>query len=254
MNQSNTTAITPIVSVYAGFSWSGYVRISLSLFGFFFNTINIFAFLSSILKDTSYKYMLAKSVASWIYLALTLTTEFIAYCVNCDWSLSYLSKFWTIAIGVYFLSCLAFFRILIDITLSLYTYLILVNKTWTKKYIYLVILVGEFVFSILFNLQKPFTYSVIQAPGQSGFANAFTQFGQSDFNKILNIFQSLFKIFLAVILLAIINMANLILFRRRFNDRVIGTVSNLTNQTSSFFLILKIIDRIYLNYIFFFFS
>lgn len=224
MNQSNTT--TTIAPIFVGFTWSGYVRSSLSIVGLILNTINIGVFLSPKLKDTSYKYMLAKSLVNWSYLAFTLATEFISYCVNCDWSPTFMSKFFTIAVGVYFLSVLSLYRTLIDITISVHTYLILINKNWNKQYTYLLVLVGLFIFAAVFNIQKPFTLTIIQI-GPNSFMYVFTQYGLSDLNRILLSVQTLFRIFLAVVLLSIINLANLVLFRRRFKNRTIGTLTSI---------------------------
>lgn len=224
MNQSNTSiTVAPIV---VGFTWSAYVRSSLSLVGLILNTINICVFLSPKLKDTSYKYMLAKSFVNWSYLAFTLATEFVSYCMNCDWSPTFMSKFFTIAVGVYFLSVLSIYRTLIDITISVHTYLILINKNWNKKYTFLLVLMGLFIFSAVFNVQKPFSLTIIQI-GPNSFMYMFTQFGLSDLNRVLITVQTLFRIFLAVVLLSVINLANLVLFRRRFKNRAIGTLTSI---------------------------
>lgn len=233
MSQATTPA-SPIV-IFSGYSWSSYVRSGLCIIGVVLNTINIIVFMSSKLKDPSYKYMLSKSAANWAYLALTFANEIICYCVNCAWSSSFLSSFFTIAVSIFFLSCLAVFRILIDLAISLHTFLILKNKGSSRKYTYLLIILVLFVASIVYNLQKPFTLTIIPIPGRNLFTFVFTPFGLSEFNRILNISQTMIRIFLAVVVLSAINTANLVLYTRRFKNRVNGAAGLTANLNGKIF-------------------
>lgn len=219
-----------------GLTWSGYVRVSLSFVGIVLNTVNIGVFMSPKLKDISYKYMLVKSAVSWAYLAFTLSTEVVSYCVNCSWSLTYAARVYSVAISIFFLSCLALFRTLIDIIISLNTYFILINKDWNRrKYTSVILLSILFIVANVYNIQKPFSFTIIKIPfQQNAFINVNNQFGQSEFNTILLIVQTVFRIFLSVVLLSIINVANLIRFRKRFKHRIIH-VGVATNLTSKFF-------------------
>lgn len=223
MNQSNISVSNGFVPV-TGFTWQNYFRFCLCAFGIVLNTASICAFLSLSLKETTYKYMLAKSIIGWFYMVTTLITETTTGCATCDFASTYASRFLSVYVGIYVASCLAIYRILVDITISLQIYTILINKEWNKKYTHLVVLAALLVFSILFNFQKLFVINIVQLPGRSdAFIYTFSLFGLSEMNRILNLVQSLFRIVTSVVVLGLINFVNMVLFKRRYRNRAIGT-------------------------------
>lgn len=233
------------MSSFTGFTWSAYTRMSLCFVGMIANTINIAVLVNPKLKDISYKLMLAKSTSNLAYLGFALTTEIISYCSSCPWSTYYFSSLFFIIGGIFAPVTLTMFRILIEIALSIYTYCILINKPWTRKYTYLWILIGCALFSIAFYLYKCFYFNIKQVPGMNIFYIASTALYLSEANKVLSIVQTLLiRIILAVVVVPIINFWNLILFRKRFQNHILP--NNSTNSTIS--------KRNYIHIIYFFYK
>lgn len=203
--------------------WDGYVRGSIDLFGIISNLINILVFLSPRLKDTSYKLMLVKAVSNLVYFMIAFETEILTFCVNCGWSSSYLAAFNYCYIYIFFSGCLYFYTITIDVVLSVYTYSILVNKSWPGKYTYLVICVTLFFVSIAFYGQKPLVFMVQQVANTDKYYYTFSSFALSWTNKTLQIAQSFIKIILSVVVVSLVNIINVVTFTRRFKKRVFTT-------------------------------
>lgn len=237
MNESNSTSSSSSSSSgespLSGFGWTDYVYFSISVAGVCTNAINICVFLSPKLKETSYRFMLARSVANLLYLALSFVDEFLVYCNNCPITYTYFAVLYTITAYVFLIGTLSIYRAFIENVILLHTYCILTNKNWTKiiRSIWIVLILA--VISLVYNIPKLFSFSIEQVPGVDMFYVDYTKFGASFTNKVLVITQTLFKIFLTSVLLPVNNLVNLILFRRRFNNRIISTTTNTTNINPS---------------------
>jgi len=224
MNQTNFSQSTILIaSVFSGFTWSGYISSIVCLFGLVTNALSIWIFFSPKLKHVLYKLMLAKSIGSFAYLTISLITEFVSYCVYCDWSSTYFTALYTLVFNIFISSSLTIFRLFIDVTISLQLYCILANKNWLGKVSLSWILVILGVFAIVYYIQNPFTYEIIQVPGQNMFYLLSTKFGLSEANKILTIVQMFVRLFLGVIVVGLVNSVNIILFKRRYMNRVISS-------------------------------
>lgn len=201
--------------------WSGYVRASISLIGILTNTVNISVFLNGELKNTSYKLMMAKSVANLLYLLIAFINEIVAFCSNCVWRSYYLTVFYSFAFSICLAVMLAIFRILVEITLSIYILCLLINKPWTKKHTWIWILIGLAVLSFGIYSQKPLLFNIVQVvPGENLYKLVSTDLGLSDANDVLTVVQTFTRIFLSVIVLSTVNLINLYFYKRRYNDRV----------------------------------
>lgn len=206
-------------------NWSGYVRASISLIGIITNTVNISVFLNGELKNTSYKLMMVKSVANLLYLLIASINEMIAFCSNCVWRSYYLTVFYSFAFSLCLAVILAIFRILVEITLSIYILCLLINKPWTRKHIWIWILIGLAVLSFGIYCQKPFIFNIVQVvPGENVYKLVSTNLGLSNANDVLTVVQTFIRIFLSVIVLSTVNLINLYFYKRRYKDRV-GTSS-----------------------------
>ena len=220
----NSTNISTDTSPNGYITWDGYIRGTVDLVGIFTNTICILLFFSSTkLKHTSYKFMTAKSISNLVYFIIAFETEILTFCVNCGWSSSYLAAFNYCYIYIFFSGCLYFYTITIDVVLSVYTYSILVNKSWPGKYTYLVICVTLFFVSIAFYGQKPLVFMVQQVPNTDRYYYTYSSFALSWTNKTLQIAQSFIKIILSVIVVSLVNIINVVTFTRRFKKRVFTT-------------------------------
>lgn len=235
MNQTNSTTTRAItttasLSIVSSLTWQDYVRLAISSVGLITNGINISVFLNPKLKETSYRFMLAKSVANFLYLAISFANEFLVYCSTCEISSTYFANLYAITMYVYSIGTLSIYRAFIENMILLHTYCILTNKNWTKKIPSWLIILGLTVIACAYNIPKLFNYSINQIPGQDVWYVSMTSFGISATNKTLTIAQTIFKIFLTSVTLPLINILNMIMFRRRFKNRIF--TSNSSNNLS----------------------
>ena len=78
-------------------------------------------------------------------------------------------------------------------------------------------------------------FAIIQLPArQNAFTFIYTQFAFTDFNKVLSIIQASVRIFMAVVVLGSLNTANLILFKKRYQNRLMETTTTLTKPICKF--------------------
>lgn len=234
MNRSsNSTANLP----HATIIWSGYIRATISFIGVTASLVNMLVFTNQKLNERPYKFMLGKSIANFFYLSITFTNEFVVNCVDCLFSLAYANTFYTIAVNVYILGALSIYRILVELMVVTHTYSILINKNWLRQSPSAFILIMLAIISLLFNLQKVFMFEIIRLGDY--FYPKETRFGESNVNKYILIVQTLIKIFLTSVLFPIVNVRSMILFKRRFKNRVFGGVAsnqiNLTCKINTFY-------------------
>lgn len=209
---------------FAGFTWQTYCSLVICLFGVLTNLINISVLSNSKLKDPSYSYLLAKSVIDLIYLSLAFVNQIVNYCFECAWSQTYWANLYGFAIGVYLMPCLVIFRLLIENIVSVYIYLILSNRIrLINRVSYKLAIFLSFTFSVLFYAQRPFSV-YIASNDDLVYYYKYTDFGLSRAYRIISISQSLVRISLSVILLTIVNILNLIRFKKRFKSGLIRTV------------------------------
>lgn len=251
MSQNSTVIIMSINSAQANsailFNWSNYVRVVLSGLGVLTNLINIWTFASPLLKETSYRFMMAKSIINFSYVSISFTNEFIVNCLNCLSVLNYASAVYVIWINLYVLNCLSFFRTQLDLVIALHTLSILLNKNWTTKLAYYWVLGIIGVITVLYNGYKPFIFSIYQEPGQTQAFISQTSFGVSETNKLLIAIQSFIKILMSSLLFPAINFANLVLFRQRYGNRKIRVI----NSSKDYILKIKLITKSNLDFFYF---
>lgn len=222
MNQSNST----VTEFFFGLTWSAYIRLALSLFGVVLNLLNILVFLSPKLKGPCYQLMLVKSVANLFYNSFSVATEFATYCVNCEITQYYASVVYTIVVNFYISSCVALLRILIEIAVSIYTFCILQNKFWSKKRWSIVITVALVVITCSVYAPRLFAYTPFRMPGSKTiYRISLTSFGLSDAFRIIGYVQQFLRIFFAVVVSSIINLVNMVKFKRRFSKNRICSLA-----------------------------
>jgi hypothetical protein len=241
MNQTNTSTIganVSLVATSASVSWQTWVRLFELPFGTIANFINICVFLNPKLKDLSYTYMIAISSANLAYQGLLFVSTFFSICLICPTYQSYFSALYSLAIGLYFTSCLAIFRIAVEVTLSLHTYCVLTNRTnWiTTRFSSKIILTSLFVASVLIYGQVPFANSIVATNTTElvvTYATQTNDFGNSVLGKTIAIVNTSTRLSLAVIVLTIVNVLNLIEFRKRFKSRRVGllALNNINTQS-----------------------
>lgn len=235
MNKTNFTEYFPIVpSDYIYLTWDLTFRLVVLGIGIVTNIINIAVFVNPRLKDDSYKYMLTNSVTNFFYLTITFIGVLLYNCTYCPSSQTYASVVFSIGLIFYVSSCLAIFRIVVEIALSVRTYLILTNKNY-ERISYRQIIPILFVISMLYYGQQPFIYDIVELRGPSGqvlYGSRTNLFGNSSFAKILVIVQFSVRIFLAVVVLSTVNSLNVFEFKKLHAQRNLMESQNVPMQSS----------------------
>ena len=204
MNQSNSSN----ASIDYSYKWQDYVLLSLTGFGAVTSLINALIFSSRSLQDVRYKYMLLKSIAILIYMSLTFLNQILAHTFSSNSFETYFSALFTTSISIYLLSTLAIFRILLEDTLAIHTYSILLKRnSWFNLHTNKLIVI-LFLLSVTVYLNKPFGLSISQNPTTNQYQYSFNSFAFSQAYKVISIFQASLRIFLAVVVLFVINCFN----------------------------------------------
>jgi hypothetical protein len=224
-NEWNKNSSDSNSQYFIGLTWSTYMWTIISLFGALTNFINICVFLHPKLTDPSYRYMLSNSITNFFYLIFLFMDAIFVVCLNCLSSQTYFAALYSIAIDGYFTSCLAIYRILIDITLSVRTLRILKNKKWLEKVSHTWIMAFWFFFSLIFYAPQAFAYAIYT--WQSSLYGTlllyyadFNDFGNTLVYVVISNVETSIRLFLAVVVLSVINFLNVIEFRKRFQRKI----------------------------------
>lgn len=215
MNQTNSTTVNII---YFPSNILVCLRIPLYIIGILTNITNISVFVNPKLKDPSYKVMLIKALTNLLYLSIGLETDILNNCTNCPWTTTYIAAFNYIYMFIFVSSCLHFYTIAIDVFLSVYVYLILINRPCSRKYAY--IWTGVlFVATVAFYSQKPLIFSINEVGNTNIFVFKYTSFGSSWTNKTIQLVQNCARFFLGVVVVSVVNFLNLLKFNSRYNSK-----------------------------------
>lgn len=228
MNSTHNSSSSSFTQ-FSGLIWQGYAYLVICTLGVFTNAINVTIFVNARLRDSRYRLMMLKSLSNLVYLLLTALTQLFTYCVNCSTSQLYFSVLFTIAISLYFLSCLAIFRILLEILISLNTLCTLSNRPWFVSISYKMLASSAFLISLVYYAHKPFGYYIASTPAAVShlkhtnitdgvvYFRATTSFGLSSTYTALSMTQQFLRVFLIVFVLTTINVCNVLAFKRWFN-------------------------------------
>jgi hypothetical protein len=214
------------------FDWSncwGYSLLpAICSFGCLTNCTNILVLINPKMKDISFKYILAKSLADFFYLLLC-TYIFVEYCSDYSLYTVYFTQWYIIYIDIYLTSCLAVFIILTDISVSFIRYTILKNKPFLQSISPFKVIGFLLITSLIYYFPVLF-FSSIQSTQQinnttnTDYNNEYyvinTQVGSSLYGKITPIILSVIRIILSMFVLTGLNIMNAYEFRKRYSNRV----------------------------------
>jgi hypothetical protein len=220
------------------------------IFGVITNLLNIMVFMSSALKDRSFKYMLANSISGIVYLGCFLIDYYVFVNDNGDdvATKSFSAQLFLLLVDDYFTSCCAFFCILNDVFLSLERFIIVTNKRHYIKVSCGLILFIDFIASLLFYsplfLLKSIVVEVetdssyhdqknqlmsknfsISLPSSSLntvrfiYATRPSMFSKSTLGKAIPAIISFFRIFLAIFFLSAINVVTAVKLKSFLSKR-----------------------------------
>jgi hypothetical protein len=231
MNQTTQGNLTAVIST--GFSSATLAAISICALGTFTNIINVLVFINPKLKDLIYKYMLVKSLSNLAYLALSFANQFLNACVLCSWTVTYWANVYYFVSGLYIQSCLIVFRVLIEIVISIHIYSILINRVWLNKVSYKLICIILLIVSLVYYAQKPFACLITLIPNTTFYYVAYSQFGLTRTNYVINIVQGVVRVFLTVVVLTILNAINVNKFRQRVKIQNVNVNVSLNQPSQS---------------------
>lgn len=130
------------------------------IFGAITNGLNILVFLNPKMKDPSFKFMLAISIANFLYNSL-LSYGFIIYCDECKLNKNFGTQVFKILINNYTASCLTVFVTLVEIYLSIQRYFILINKRYLQNLTIQSVMLTILAISLVYNVPVLFCYDIL---------------------------------------------------------------------------------------------
>lgn len=226
----NSSVLNSLTTGDVGYGWPNYLALALGSVGIATNLINILVFVNPLLKDPTFRYMLAKSVIILFYFIFLVLNVVLVYCGFCPVTFTYAANVYSIAVGYYLFSSLNIMRLFIEITISLRTYTILNNRMYCTRVSYVFIIGVIVLLGLVYYVQKPFTFRIVYVSQLGVYYVVSSDFGLTRIAQTLSIAQEMIRVLLIVILLTVINVLNLVKFRRRFKQRKIGAVSGLSKQ------------------------
>lgn len=215
---ATTTESPPVVL----FDWAACLRMSFCLIGVISNLVNLSVFLSPELKDASYKFMMIKTISNIVYLSVAIITEILSYCSNCSWNPTYFAQLFFIIGGMVLPGLLTVFRLLIELSVSVYTSCILINRPWPGKYTHIWVILACIALSIAFYTPNDFYYTVIMYDTDM-FTFWPTSFYGTNAAKIITLVQMFTRVILTVLIIPSINFLNLVMFKKRFQNGILPT-------------------------------
>lgn len=219
MNITTNSSFQENLSMFSGLSWQAILRLAINSFGIVTNAFNLFIFANSKLKSPCYQLMLVKSVSSLLYNIFGVVSEFVSYCNNCQLKMFYFSTLYTLSISSYFTTCLAMFRISIEIVLSIHTFCLLRNKCWTRMRWTILICVSVAIFVCGLQAVRLWANRIVPLTGSMKFFLVIpSSLGLSTSYRIFICFHLSLRVFLAVVLLTTLNILNMIQFSKRFKS------------------------------------
>lgn len=232
-NQSNNSNCASdeyhnsFVSPLSG-SWVYPLTTTVGIFGMVTNLINISVFVHPRLKEDSYKFMLASSTSNFFYVTFFILGYVVLMC-DCALNSSFFTALFSIAIIDYFTSCLAIFRIFIEITLTIKTYCILSNNTIFNLVKYQFIMIALVIVSLIYYSPICFYSYIDQGVNCDGlvtYGAVATSFGSSKTADNLVIALQSGRIILANVVLSFFNILTANKFRERYLKRKILSTTN----------------------------
>lgn len=217
-------------------TWNLYIQLVAACFSIIANILSVGILLDSRLKDTIYKYMLANSITNIIYLSISLPAIFFFFCFECPPSHTYLGAIFSIWLVSFFFNSLKLMHVLIEIAIGMHIYLMLINKR-LDMVSYKLVLFVLVVISLAVFIPLPLSYQIVQQCDI--YLIQYNVFGYSLAGFIIVVTQFGIRAICAVVILGIVNILNLIEFRKRFKIGLILHQSNQKDTIGKYCLFIK---------------
>ena len=180
------------------------------------------------MKEISFKYMLIISYVHFFYSGLSIY-NMIIYCEECSLNKMYESQFYKIIITYYFNNCLAMISHFCELFISVHRYLQLKNIKYLDKISLKLMIIIFSIISLTYYSSELFIYDILETRRynlnsnsifEATYSTVNTQFGKTLTARVISIFQAMFRAFLTIVIIPIINIGIIYEFNKRFKNRI----------------------------------
>lgn len=207
--------------------WLNWLFLAESIFGFLTNTVNLVVFANQRrFKEIRYKYILVKTIANWLYFILNTMSAFLTYCLDCSSTQTYFAAVYSVYVSLYLCSSLTGLRELIQLAMSVRTYLVMAQKSTPSKSYYILVIILLTILSLVTYLYIPFAFGFFQNPLTGAYLYYLNSFGSSKTYYVLVLVQTFLFIVVSAVAVAFLNCANMISFKRWLFRRRVKRVVN----------------------------
>lgn len=225
-------------TLVGGFSFlpANYVSFVLCSLGLITNALNVWVFVASRrtqLTDLTYKYSLVKSIATLVFLVLSLLDEFFFYCGNCASARTHFAAVYSIVFGFYISQSLYAFRLFIELVMSYRVFAVHTNRSHSIVFCLKFTVLLGLLASLLLYLSRAFSFTVVAihpltttSPTQSNrtelvtiYLVAFTDYGLSDLSLVIEFLQLLVRAVFFVVCLGLLTLKNIGQYRKKLKKR-----------------------------------
>ena len=236
----NTTIIATLEELQSPlYDWTIMLGSVIFILGVFLNLICIIIFLNPKLKDSTYRFMLANSVAEFCY-TIICAFDIYLYCGRaCEKNMAtFEAQIYYIWFSEYFSSCMAVYCILIEIYISTKRYLLIVNKRILERFSNGLVIFVLGIISILYYVPILFIYKIESYEESENnqtktfYTTVSNEFGQTDAGRIIPTILSTVRAILVVVVLLIINIISSIAFKRHMKKKAMLSGSSRGSRVS----------------------
>lgn len=184
--------------------------------------LNIIVFLNSMLKDSTYRLLLISSLNDLFYSILVVLLFLIRepFCfLFCSSSNQYFRCVLYIFVENYLTSCLFMMNILIELLQSFKRLVVISNKKNVEKFSITGVVIVIFVISFTFYTPVIFLNKIVHLNETDEYKVEHTNFGKTNFGRMIPFFLSVIRLGLATIVLFVINVFTFVHFKKYFNRK-----------------------------------
>jgi hypothetical protein len=185
--------------------WNTFISPIVCFISIIFNLLGINVFIKLKKTNRLYEYLYYKSIVNLTYLIINLLSFTFKCGSFCELENIYLTKLYQLYVYEYFSSSLYMLEILIEISISLNRYLKIKNNRFFKNVKVKMVIIAEFLFSILFYIPLISCYTIIKKEADFNYIYLIELNRNCiETNEFFNIYDLLTKCLLFISLIIII--------------------------------------------------
>lgn len=195
---------------------------ALGLVGVFTSVINFTIFWCLRKKDQIYKFYFFSSIADFLYMLMISVYVLFSCgspCENLNSKKLY-RQIYMIALDDYLTSCLAIYTIIIELFVTIQRYCMFTTKSYFQSQQPNIVMISTTVFSLVFYTPVVFLKKIVYL-GENSYEIQYTKFGLSKPGRVIPIVLSTIRLFIASIVLLVINIFTLVKFKKYLKKKQI---------------------------------